>query len=207
MSLYPWGVVPQSSPLLAQACVSKFCLLQGSLPPSLHDGSLGSQALQGSTRLPCWPSSCLPVQTLCPGTQLPWKPWLLAAAPIPPRGAASWEQKPVFLLPFLLLYPCLVFSLASLLCHPSQGLPVLSGTRKEPWSRQSPSREDQRHRLFCVSLSLVSAGQWVLKRKGWVRPPAGPSPPSEVDSPGVRRVRQGGAGVSLLRPQGQDLSP
>lgn len=109
-----------------------------------------------------------------------------------PGGAASWEPKPVFLLPFLLLYPCLVFSLASLLCHPSQGLPVLSGTRKETWSWQSPSREDQRHRLFCVSLSLVSAG---------------PSPPSEVDSPGMRRVRQGGAGVSLLRPQGQDLSP
>lgn len=81
-SLHPWGAVPKSGALLAQARVSKFCLRQAYLPPSLCDGPLGSQALPGSD----WGALLTFPPAPHPAT-LPWDP------------APSEAPAPFFLLP------------------------------------------------------------------------------------------------------------
>lgn len=93
--LHPWGAVPKSSPLLAQACVSKFCLMQAYLPPSLCDGPLGSQALPGSdwAALPAFSPPPCPANFPRGPSSLGGPSSFLAAAPT--WRAASWEPKPV----------------------------------------------------------------------------------------------------------------
>lgn len=127
-----------------------------------------SQALTG---VPCWPSPQLPIQPLCPGTQLPQRPQLLPSCSPNPTpggcllGASAWPPPPQPTVPSGLPLPC----------PPSQCGPVVSGTWEVPWNWQSSGRDDQRHVLLRVSLTLVFSASRTGE-KGRVPCPHRPTP-------------------------------
>lgn len=157
-SLHPRGAVPKSGALLAQARVSKFCLRQAYLPPSLCDGPLGSQALPGSDwgALLAFPPSSPSSHSALGPSSLRGPSSFLPAPPIPPLGAASWEPQPglpLHSLPFPLASPCLVPLLSAALWSvargrcPGIGRAVAGMTRDmccsvsaSPWSLLPPGR-------------------------------------------------------------------